>query len=125
MAVDALKGFDGTQRRPIDPGTEMNGRDQLLAAYSVFHVKRNAPEEILVDVVSAADEAGARRMAERLFGNITILHVHKNDLAPENGMAPSPEKTQHPNDRAGFPSARFINGKFHAAGYPALQNLDE
>jgi hypothetical protein len=100
----------------------MDGRDRPLGAYSVFHVKRNAQEEIFVDVVSAADEATARRRAERLFGNIAILHVRKNDLAPEDGPAsstPPAAKTQHPHDAAGYPSARFIIGKFHATSAAA------
>ncbi|HJN23333.1 MAG TPA: hypothetical protein QF509_05420 [Rhodospirillales bacterium] len=130
--MGATKGFEGMPGRSTDSAIEMDGRDRPLGAYSVFHVKRNAQEEIFVDVVSAADEATARRRAERLFGNIAILHVRKNDLAPEDGPAsstPPAAKTQHPHDAAGYPSARFINGKFHAtsaaAAGAALQDIDE
>lgn len=67
--------------------------------FSVFHVKRNAPEEFHIDVISAADEENARRVAEKLFWDSTILRIFKEG---ETWKA------------ADYPSARFIKGSFHA-----------
>jgi hypothetical protein len=67
--------------------------------YSVFHVKRNAPEEFHIDVISAADEEGAHRVAEKLFWDSTILRIFREG---ETWKA------------VDYPSARFIKGSFHA-----------
>ena len=67
--------------------------------YSVFHVKRNAPEEFHIDVIMAADEEGARRVAEKLFWDSTILRIFTEG---ETWKA------------ADYPSARFIEGSYHA-----------
>ena len=70
------------------------GKQEL---YSVFHVKRNAPEEFHIDVITAADEEGARRVAEKLFWDSTILRIFREG---ETWKA------------ADYPSARFIKGSF-------------
>lgn len=67
--------------------------------FTVFHVKRNAPEEFHIDVISAADEEGAQRVAEKLFWDSTILRIFREG---ETWKA------------ADYPSARFIKGSFHA-----------
>ena len=67
--------------------------------FSVFHVKRNAPEEFHIDVIMATDEEGARRVAEKLFWDSTILRIFTEG---ETWKA------------ADYPSARFIEGSFHA-----------
>ena len=67
--------------------------------FSVFHVKRNAPEEFHIDVISAADEEGAHQVAEKLFWDSTILRIFREG---ETWKA------------ADYPSARFIKGSFHA-----------
>ncbi len=71
--------------------------------YAVFHVKRNAPEEIIVEKISAADEASARTLAASLLGNIVILYVRVEENQ-ETAARPQP----------GYPSARFIHGRFLA-----------
>ena len=65
--------------------------------FSVFHVKRNAPEEFHIDVISAAGEEGAQRVAEKLFCDSTILRIFREG---ETWKA------------ADYPSARFIKGSF-------------
>lgn len=72
------------------------GKQEL---FSVFHVKRNAPEEFHIDVISAADEENARQVAEKLFWDSTILRIFREG---ETWKA------------ADYPSARFIKGSFHA-----------
>ncbi len=77
-------------------GAPEGGKQEL---YSVFHVKRNAPEEFHIDVITAADEGSSRRVAERLFWHSTILRIFREG---ETWKA------------ADYPSARFIKGSFHA-----------
>jgi hypothetical protein len=67
--------------------------------FSVFHVKQNAPEEFHIDVISAADEEGAHRVAEKLFWDSTILRIFTEGETWKT---------------ADYPSARFIKGSFHA-----------
>ena len=78
------------------------------SSYSVIHVRRNAPEEIIIQPVMATDEAAARDKALQTLGDITVLHIY-----PDNG----PEPPARPESAAGawnYPSARFINGEFRA-----------
>lgn len=71
--------------------------------YAVFHIKRNAPEEIIVEKVMAADETSARAIAGSLLGNIVILYIR-----------PDEEQGDTPRTPTGYPSARFIHGRFLA-----------
>ena len=67
--------------------------------FTIFHVKRNAPEEFHIDVISAPDEEGAQRVAEKLFRDSTILRIFTEGETWKT---------------ADYPSARFIKSSFHA-----------
>jgi len=69
-------------------------------AFSVFHIRRNAPEQIHIDIVTAPNESAARDIALKKFQDSTILRISGRD-APARGN--------------GYPSARFIHGEFRAA----------
>jgi len=73
--------------------------------YSVIHVRRTAPEEILIHAVTAIDAAAARKKALALFGDITVLNICRDETRP-----PAVKSVRHLD----FPSARFINGEFRA-----------
>ncbi len=74
--------------------------------YSVIHVRRKAPEEIIIQSIIAADEASARENALQTLGDITVLHICRND---------GPKRPPKPGAGAlDYPSARFINGEFRA-----------
>ncbi len=100
---------------PKAPGS-WTCRQGAPKSYTVFHVRRSAPDEILIDVVSAAGESSARRVAAQLFGSSTILRVVPNfEVAARN-------------EDGGYPSARFIRGEFLKASFPdekALQALSK
>lgn len=84
-----------------------------LGEYFIFHVKRFAPEEILVDTVRASTEAEARVIAKRQFPVSTILNIRGN------------ANTLKGSQIDGYPSARFIKGKFHAATFTDESMLPE
>ncbi|HEC14761.1 MAG TPA: hypothetical protein ENI72_03285 [Rhodospirillales bacterium] len=74
--------------------------------YAVTHVKRDAPEKIIVKKISAPNETLARALAASLLGNVVILHIR-----PEE----NPELAAQP--RPGYPNARFIHGRFLAGAH--------
>ncbi len=80
-----------------------NNHCQDLRTFFVFHINRGAPEELHIDSVQAPDAAEARNVAERLFPANAILQIRKDG------------NEEAPLDVGGYPSARFINGKFHGA----------
>ena len=101
-----------------DPKTPGAGiyRQGAPKSFIVFHVRRSAPDETLFDVVSAAGESSARRVAAQLFGGSTILRVVPNFDAAGG------------DEDGDYPSARFINGEFLKASFPdekALQALSK
>lgn len=81
----------------------MSDSEKMPGPYSVIHVRNNAPEEIHIDRICASDLDTARRIAQRLFKDSTILHIRREATA---------EVTDTPGD---YPSARFIRGEFLAA----------
>ncbi len=93
-----------------------NRRRGAPKSYTVFHVRRSAPDEILIDEVSAAGLSSARRVAARLFRGSAILRV-----VPRFEVAAREEG-------GGYPSARFIRGEFLKASFAdekALQALSK
>lgn len=93
-----------------DPAQEARASDRSPAGtpgpYSVFHVRRNAPEEIHIDRIDAPDQDAARQIAQRLFRDSTILHIRREI---------DPEEIGESGD---YPSARFIRGEFLASAGP-------
>jgi hypothetical protein len=65
--------------------------------YRIIYMEEDAPDQPRVGMVSAPNEAAARKIAERQFVNSTILRVLE--------MTP-------PEDDTRFPGARFIRGEF-------------
>jgi len=90
-------------------------RKQGQKPFTVFHVRLEQPEEILVDAVMAEDIEEAQRIATE-FGKRTVLHVRPlGDASPpdkDKGLREIPPRAIHHKSDAPPPSARFIKGKF-------------
>ncbi len=87
----------------------LNGSGNGASPYSVIHVRRTAPEEIIIQPVVASDETAAREKAMQTLGDITVLHICREDGGSERPTRPETAA----GDRD-YPSARFINGEFRA-----------
>ncbi|MEE8392703.1 MAG: hypothetical protein V3R66_00040 [Rhodospirillales bacterium] len=74
--------------------------DGKLEKFSVFHIRKNSPSDVLVDIITAANEGVARMAAQQLFVDSTILRVEREIKEQEN------------TGQADYPNARFINGEF-------------
>jgi len=95
MPEDTAKTVGGSSGAEAGTGT----------AFAVIHVRRTAPEEILIHAITATDAAAAREKTLALFGDITVLNVCRDET-----RLPAARPVGHRD----FPSARFINGEFHA-----------
>jgi len=92
--------------------------------FSVFHVKRQSPEEIHLETIMAPDIESARKIAIDSLSNSTVLHVRgigeTSFLRECNDTSPlSPPTLSGP-----LPGARFIKGEFHATSEKDEKILD-
>lgn len=75
-------------------------RDGRLEKFSIFHIRKNSPSDVLVDIITAANEGVARMAAQLLFVDSTILRIEREIKEQEN------------TGETDYPNARFINGQF-------------
>ena len=97
----------------VDPST--------LKPFSITHIRRSQPGQVLIDVIGAKDETDAQQRAGERFPDSTVLRICRAraaedaELARNQGLRPDENEDTARDEPTAAPNARFIRGRFRLA----------
>lgn len=123
-----------------NPGTPDSPESPALKSFSITHIRKSQPTQVLVDIIAALNETDAVQRAGERFPDSTVLRICRARAEQDAQLAQKQdqkqdraegEKQAHPSSASGNnepPNARFIRGRFRLAGSedePILRTICE